>query len=80
MQFAAPASAYGAAGSMIVILLWIYYTAAILFFGAEFTQVYAKRQCGEILPSKYAVRVIEKEIEHDVNDGKSPETIKTHTK
>lgn len=37
----APASAYGAAGSLIVILLWIYYSAQILFLGAEFTQVYA---------------------------------------
>lgn len=39
----APASSYGAAGSLIVILLWIYYSAQILFLGAEFTQVYANR-------------------------------------
>jgi len=37
------ASSYGAAASLIVILLWIYYAAQILFFGAEFTQVYARR-------------------------------------
>ncbi|MDB6067342.1 MAG: putative rane protein [Pedosphaera sp.] len=37
------ASAYGAAGSVIVILLWVYYSAQILFFGAEFTRVYAWR-------------------------------------
>jgi membrane protein len=37
------ASAYGAAGSLIIILLWIYYSAQILFFGAEFTQVYANQ-------------------------------------
>ncbi len=37
------ASAYGAAGSLVVVLLWIYYSAQILFFGAEFTQVYANR-------------------------------------
>lgn len=36
-------SAYGAAGSLIVLLAWIYYSAQILLFGAEFTQVYAKR-------------------------------------
>jgi membrane protein len=36
-------SSYGAAGSLVVILLWIYYSAQILFFGAEFTQVYANR-------------------------------------
>lgn len=67
MQYTAPASAYGAAGSMIVILLWIYYTAAILFFGAEFTKVYSKRHSGEIAPSKYAVRVVHSEIEQDVH-------------
>ncbi|MDQ6631343.1 MAG: YihY/virulence factor BrkB family protein [Verrucomicrobiota bacterium] len=37
------ASAYGAAGSLVLILLWVYYSAQILFFGAEFTQVYSKR-------------------------------------
>lgn len=40
---AAPASAYGAAGSLVVMLLWIYYSAQIVMFGAEFTQVYAKK-------------------------------------
>lgn len=73
MQFTAPESAYGAAGSIIVILLWVYYTAAILYFGAEFTKVYTKWVSGEILPSKYAVRVIQTEIEHDVNSG-NPES------
>jgi len=37
------ASSYGAAGSLIVLLLWVYYFLADLFFGAEFTQVYANR-------------------------------------
>ncbi len=36
-------STYGAAGSFAVILLWVYYSAQILFFGAEFTQVYANK-------------------------------------
>jgi membrane protein len=36
-------STYGAAGSLIVLLLWVYYSSQILFFGAEFTQVYARR-------------------------------------
>lgn len=35
-------SSYGAAGSFVVLLFWVYYSAQILFFGAEFTQVYAK--------------------------------------
>jgi len=38
---AAPGSAYGAAGSVIVVILWVYYTAQIVFFGAEFTRTYA---------------------------------------
>lgn len=37
-------SAYGAAGSLVVILLWVYYSAQIIFVGAEFTQVYARRR------------------------------------
>lgn len=40
---AAVASSYGAAGSLIIILLWIFYSAQILFFGAEFIQVFARR-------------------------------------
>ena len=40
---AAVGSAYGAAGSFVVILVWIYYSTQILLFGAEFTQVYATR-------------------------------------
>lgn len=38
------ASTYGAAGSLVILLLWIYYSAQILFFGAEFTEVYARRR------------------------------------
>jgi len=72
MQYAAPASAYGAAGSVILILLWIYYTSAILFFGAEFTKVYAKKHCGDIVPSKFAVRVVQSEVEHDVHNRIHP--------
>jgi len=36
-------SAYGAAGSLVIILIWVYYSAQILFFGAEFTRVYAEK-------------------------------------
>ncbi|MFN2289545.1 MAG: YihY/virulence factor BrkB family protein [Anaerolineae bacterium] len=50
-------SAYGAAGALILILLWIYYSAQILFLGAEFTQVYARRYGSRILPAEYAIRV-----------------------
>lgn len=48
-------STYGAAGSLVVILAWIYYAAQILFFGAEFTQVYARRYGSGIIPTKHAV-------------------------
>ncbi len=48
------ASAYGAAGSIIVFLLWIYFSAQIFFFGAEFTQVYARRLGRGLRPSENA--------------------------
>jgi membrane protein len=44
------ASSYGAAGSLVLLLVWIYYSAQILFFGAEFTQVYANKFGSKILP------------------------------
>ena len=37
------ASAYGAAGSLVIVVAWIYYSALLLYFGAEFTRVYAKK-------------------------------------
>jgi membrane protein len=48
------ASAYGAAGSFVILLLWIYYASAIIFFGAEFTQVYAEESGHVIEPSELA--------------------------
>jgi membrane protein len=59
----AAGSAYGAASSLITLLLWVYYSSQILLFGAEFTQVYAARAGRELKPSEYAVRVETKEIE-----------------
>jgi membrane protein len=49
------ASAYGAAASMMVLLIWIFYSTQILFFGAEFTQVYSKARGESIPPEDYAV-------------------------
>lgn len=60
-------STYGAAGSLIVILVWVYYTAAILYFGAEFTQVYAEYAGVKIAPADYAVHIEQKEVERDVD-------------
>jgi membrane protein len=51
------ASSYGAAGSLIVLLLWVYYSSQILFFGAEFTQVYANRFGTRVAPADNAVPV-----------------------
>jgi membrane protein len=48
-------SSYGAAGSLIVLLLWVYYSSQIVFFGAEFTQVYANRFGSRVAPSSNAV-------------------------
>ncbi|MEZ0486550.1 YihY/virulence factor BrkB family protein [Fibrella aquatica] len=59
-------SSYGAAGSLIVVLTWIYYTAAILYFGAEFTQVYANHFGIRIEPADHAVYVEQTERERDV--------------
>jgi membrane protein len=53
----AAASAYGAASSLITLLLWIYYSSQILLFGAEFTQVYAARAGRALVPVKYAAPV-----------------------
>lgn len=49
------ASPYGAAGSVIVILMWVYYASIILLLGAEFTQVYAKQTGAKIAPTEFAV-------------------------
>jgi membrane protein len=45
---------YGAAGSLVMVLLWVYYSAVIFLVGAEFTQVYARRKGSKIMPSKRA--------------------------
>ena len=59
----AAGSAYGAASSLITLLLWVYYSSQILLFGAEFTQVYAARAGRAFKPTEYAVLVETKEVE-----------------
>lgn len=56
-------STYGAAGSLVILLLWTYYSSIILYFGAEFTKAYAIAYGAEIHPSQYAVTTKEVEIE-----------------
>ena len=56
-------STYGAAGSLVILLSWVYYSAFILYFGAEFTKAYAMMYGAEIHPSEYAVTMKQVEIE-----------------
>jgi membrane protein len=67
LKYSAQSSAYGAAGSIIVLLVWIYYTAAILYIGAEFTQVFAEANCSTIEPAEYAVHIQQTEVEREVD-------------
>jgi len=53
----AVASAYGAAGSLVIIVVWVYYSAQILLFGAEFTKVWTKRRGSGFVPDQTAVPV-----------------------
>jgi membrane protein len=53
-------STYGAAGSVVVVIAWVYYAAQILFFGAEFTQVYARRYGSQIVPADNAIPMTDK--------------------
>jgi membrane protein len=63
LSSAAVGSRFGAAGSLVVFLVWLYYSAQIFFFGAEFTQVWAERRGVPIRPSEGAVRVESREFE-----------------
>ncbi|MFW6330206.1 MAG: YihY/virulence factor BrkB family protein [Gemmatimonadota bacterium] len=58
LSTSSPGSAYGAAGSLALLLVWIYYSSMIFFFGAELTQVLARRRGEGIRPSRGAVRVV----------------------
>ena len=53
----APASAYGAAGSLALVLLWVYYSAQVLLLGAEFTQVWSRHRGREVVAEPGAQRV-----------------------
>ncbi|SKB33650.1 membrane protein [Salegentibacter holothuriorum] len=58
-----PASVYGGASSVVLILLWVYYTCLILFFGAEFTVQYALLKNERVVPNKYGEPAIYQELE-----------------
>ena len=77
-------STYSSAGSLIVLLFWIFYSSTVLYYGAEFTKAYALKFGGEIIPKEFAVtiRVIEVESnEHSVQQNeKSAEPEKEEIK
>jgi len=56
---------YGATGSLVILLLWTYYSSIILYFGAEFTRAYALAYGSEIHPDSHAVSIREVEVEQD---------------
>jgi membrane protein len=67
-----PGEAFGAAGSLAVMLVWIYYSSMILLFGAEFTQAWAEARGGGIAPERGAVRVVQEK--KAVRDGRTVPT------
>lgn len=69
-------SAYGAAGSLVIILVWIYYSTVIFLFGAELTSVYAEQSGSKIMPYDTAVKVQMVELEKDA--GATPVPGQTH--
>src|SRR5690606_32630925 len=71
------ASSYGAAGSIIILLAWVYYSSAILYFGAEFTKEYAIKYGKGIQPASFAVLVKQTELEIDTDTGKR-KVVKKH--
>ncbi|WP_443937957.1 YihY/virulence factor BrkB family protein [Pedobacter sp. MW01-1-1] len=81
LEKTSPGLVFGSAGSLVIILLWIYYTAIILYFGAEFTQAFAEKYDDGIAPTKYAVHlktvVVEKNVavlppQHPEDTGELP--------
>lgn len=69
---ASTTSSFGAAGSLVLILLWVYYSSLILFFGAEFTEVYARATGHVIQPKPNAVSVTPRER---AEEGLDPEIV-----
>lgn len=73
-------STYGAAGSLVILLLWVYFSAIILYFGAEFTKAYAVRFGSPILPDQYAVTTKMVEVETGKKSVQDKENTEIKTK
>jgi membrane protein len=63
LAYTAPASTYGAAGSLVLVLLWVYYSSLILFFGAAFTKARTLASGKTVVPGRMAVRVRQEIVE-----------------
>lgn len=62
-----PGTAYGAAGSLVLVLVWLYYSSMIVLYGAEFTRVWAERRGAGVRPEPGAVEVVE--VERELSEG-----------
>lgn len=69
-------STYGAAGSLVVLLLWVYYSAIILYIGAEFAKAWSVQKGSSIQPNDYAVSLTTIEVETDKNNKTEVKEIK----
>jgi membrane protein len=65
LSYTAPASTYGAAGSLVLVLLWVYYSSLILLFGAAFTKAKTLASGRRVIPGKMAVRVRREIVEEE---------------
>lgn len=63
LTYAGPASTYGAAGALVAVIFWVYYSGLILLFGAEFIKVYVRSRGWPIIPKRTAARVHKEIIE-----------------
>jgi membrane protein len=59
------ATAYGAAGSLAIVMLWVYYSSMVFLLGTEFTHVYATRRGQGVRPDRHAVRVVTETREYE---------------
>ena len=62
LRYSTTAVVYGAAGSLVVLLIWIYYSAQIVYFGAEFTKVYARYRGHKVVPSENATPMTQESL------------------
>ncbi len=73
-------STYGAAGSLVILLVWVYYSSIILYIGAEFTKAYAMQYGSKIQPNDYAVTISQVQIETEKKTIQQNEKVKEEQK